>query len=203
MKVHYLGIFDRDVFVQQGTDPVQLIAEKDLNSFGRFTRGSVGEFMTVFSKPLVKKTQPHQRIAVQEEAYTFHAFSRQEGVTGVLISDQEYPNKSAQFVLSKICADFLAKYPKTAWKDAKQDSCPLPELKEYIVKFQNPNEVDPTLKIQQELDETKVVLYKTLESVLERGEKIDNLVQKSDGLSAQSKMFYTQAKKQNSCCTVM
>jgi len=56
--------------------------------------------------------------------------------------------------------------------------------------------------------------------VLERGEKIDSLVQKSDGLSAQSKMFYTQvrsqlylslrpstnasqAKKQNSCCVVM
>ena len=31
-----------------------------------------------------------------------------------------------------------------------------------------------------------------IESVLERGEKIDSLVAKSDGLSAQSKMFYTQ-----------
>ena len=36
-----------------------------------------------------------------------------------------------------------------------------------------------------------------------RGEKIDSLVAKSDGLSAQSKMFYQQAKKQNSCCVVM
>ena len=58
-------------------------------------------------------------------------------------------------------------------------------------------------QIQKELDETKIVLHKTIESVLERGEKIDSLVAKSDGLSAQSKMFYTQAKKQNSCCTVM
>lgn len=48
------------------------------------------------------------------------------------------------------------------------------------------------MKIQKELDETKIVLHKTIESVLERGEKIDTLVQKSDGLSAQSKMFYTQ-----------
>lgn len=46
-------------------------------------------------------------------------------------------------------------------------------------------------------------LHKTIESVLERGEKIDSLVAKSDGLSAQSKMFYTQAKKQNSCCIIM
>jgi synaptobrevin family protein YKT6 len=77
------------------------------------------------------------------------------------------------------------------------------------------------MKIQKELDETKIVLHKTIESVLERGEKIDELVAKSDGLSAQSKMFYSkshsvsiygkqvandtiaQAKKQNSCCVVM
>lgn len=48
------------------------------------------------------------------------------------------------------------------------------------------------MKIQKELDETKIVLHKTIESVLERGEKIDSLVEKSDGLSAQSKMFYKQ-----------
>lgn len=80
------------------------------------------------------------------------------------------------------------------------------------------------MKIQKELDETKIVLHKTIESVLERGEKIDSLVEKSDGLSAQSKMFYSkylisfketifeqfltlifleQAKQQNSCCIIM
>lgn len=77
------------------------------------------------------------------------------------------------------------------------------------------------MKIQKELDETKIVLHKTIESVLQRGEKIDDLVAKSDGLSAQSKMFYSeyhtlklsrtsvltsnlaQAKKQNSCCILM
>ena len=47
------------------------------------------------------------------------------------------------------------------------------------------------MRIQKELDETKIVLHKTIESVLERGEKIDSLVEKSDGLSAQSKMFYS------------
>ncbi len=39
--------------------------------------------------------------------------------------------------------------------------------------------------------------------VLERGEKLDDLVAKSSDLSTQSKMFYTSAKKQNSCCIVM
>jgi synaptobrevin family protein YKT6 len=43
---------------------------------------------------------------------------------------------------------------------------------------------------------------KTIDSVLERGVKLDNLVERSNDLSAQSKMFYKQAKKTNSCCVI-
>jgi len=60
------------------------------------------------------------------------------------------------------------------------------------VKYQDPQQADSIMKIQKELDETKIVLHKTIESVLQRGEKIDDLVAKSDGLSAQSKMFYSE-----------
>ena len=52
------------------------------------------------------------------------------------------------------------------------------------------------MKVQAELDETKIVLHKTIESVLQRGEKLDNLVERSDALSAQSRLFYKSAKKQ-------
>lgn len=50
------------------------------------------------------------------------------------------------------------------------------------------------------LSSYRVPQHKTIESVLERGEKLDNLVERSNALSAQSKMFYKTAKKQNSCC---
>ena len=40
-----------------------------------------------------------------------------------------------------------------------------------------------------------IIQHKTIESVLERGEKLDNLVERSNALSAQSKMFYKTAKK--------
>ena len=60
------------------------------------------------------------------------------------------------------------------------------------MKYQDPAQADSIMKIQKELDETKIVLHKTIESVLQRGEKIDDLVAKSDGLSAQSKMFYSK-----------
>jgi synaptobrevin family protein YKT6 len=135
-------------------------------------------------------------------AYTFHAYGRTEGIAGIIISDHEYPGLVAHQLLSKICDEFLSKYPRSAFANS-DGALAFPELKDYIAKYQDPQQADSIMKIQKELDETKIVLHKTIESVLERGEKIDSLVQKSDGLSAQSKMFYTQAKKQNSCCVVM
>lgn len=87
--------------------------------------------------------------------------------------------------------EFLAQFPRTAFANSSPN-LDFPPLKEYIVKYQDPHQADSIMKIQKELDETKIVLHKTIESVLERGEKIDTLVEKSDGLNAQSKMFYKQ-----------
>ncbi|KAK5635463.1 hypothetical protein RRF57_011175 [Xylaria bambusicola] len=122
--------------------------------------------------------------------YTFHAYGRTEGVCGIIISDHEYPALVAHQLLSKVMDEFLAANPRSAWISAPDNSVNMPELKEYLTKYQDPHQADSIMKIQKELDETKIVLHKTIESVLQRGEKIDDLVAKSDGLSNQSKMFY-------------
>ncbi|KAI1908494.1 palmitoyltransferase [Ophidiomyces ophidiicola] len=198
MKIFYIGILRNE------TRPaVELCRETDLSSFSRFTRDSYGEFMTLFSKTVAERTRPGQRQDVEEKSYTFHAYGRTEGIAGIIISDADYPGLVAHQLLSKIVDEFLAKHPRTTFAAPDVGTLPFPELKEYIVKYQDPSQADSIMKIQKELDETKIVLHKTIESVLERGEKIDSLVAKSDGLSAQSKMFYGQAKKQNTCCVLM
>ncbi|KAM5434673.1 palmitoyltransferase [Microsporum ferrugineum] len=199
MKLFYIGILRNE-----DRPAVELCREMDLSSFSRFTRDSYGEFMTLFCKTVAERTRPGQRQDIEEKSYTLHVYGRSEGVAGVIISDPDYPALVAHQLLSKIVDEFLVKHPRTSFI-GKDVGGPLdfPELKEYLVKYQDPTQADSIMKIQKELDETKIVLHKTIESVLERGEKIDSLVAKSDGLSAQSKMFYGQAKKQNSCCVVM
>jgi len=142
--------------------------------------------------------------------FKIHIYGRAEGICGVAVTDEDYPERACQSLLGKICDDFISKYPRSAYadltytKDPKGKSpLPYPELKTYLQKYQSPAEADNLTKIQNELDDTKQIMHKTIESVLERGQKIEDLVAKSDGLSAQSKLFYTQAKKQNSCCVVM
>lgn len=105
------------------------------------------------------------------------------------MSDHQYPALVAHQLLSKIVDEFLANNPRSSWATGTS-TITVPQLREYLTKYQDPAQADSIMKIQKELDETKIVLHKTIESVLQRGEKIDDLVAKSDGLSAQSKMFY-------------
>jgi synaptobrevin homolog YKT6 len=107
------------------------------------------------------------------------------------MSDRDYPALVAHQLLSKVVDEFLAKYPRSTFANSNP-TLAFSELTDYIVKYQDPQQADSIMKIQRELDETKIVLHKTIESVLQRGEKIDDLVAKSDGLSAQSKMFYSK-----------
>jgi len=123
------------------------------------------------------------------------------GSVGVIIADQEYPVRPAFSLLTKLLEDFIAKVPASSYSTPAAIS--FPEVNTYLQKYQDPRQADAIMKVQQELDETKIILHKTIESVLERGEKINDLVDRSNALSAQSKAFYKTAKKQNSCCMIM
>ncbi|KAA6412880.1 MAG: Synaptobrevin like ykt6 [Lasallia pustulata] len=180
MKLYYIGILKNEEKPAH-----ELCAEKDLSSYSRFTRDNYGEFMSLFSKTVAERTKPGQRQDIEEKSYTFHVYGRTEGVAGVIISDHDYPALVAHQLLSKVVDEFLSRYPRTAFANSNP-SLAFPQLKEYITKYQDPQQADSIMKIQKELDETKIVLHKTIESVLERGEKIDSL-----------------AKKQNSCCIIM
>lgn len=62
---------------------------------------------------------------------------------------------------------------------------------------------DAMTRLQADLDETKIILHSTISAVLQRGEKLDDLVAKSEDLSSQSKMFYKTARKTNQCCSLI
>ncbi|KAI8838966.1 hypothetical protein BC829DRAFT_454124 [Chytridium lagenaria] len=100
-----------------------------------------------------------------------------DGLSGTIVTDKEY----------------LLLTPAAT-------SSTFPELKQQLIKYQDPHAADPLLRVQRDLDETKIVLHNTMKSLLGRQEKLEELVERSDALSSQSKMFYKQAKKTNSCC---
>ncbi|KAK0551676.1 palmitoyltransferase [Tilletia horrida] len=206
-----------------GASAVPLIGAWELGSFNFLQRGTVQDVIMFMSKTVAERTQPTQRQSVQENSYVAHVHARpaSDGVVGVLVSDTEYPVRVAFSLLNKALDEFLLKVPKAQWSSqinaitTGSQAAPsgkstllvgdsvFPQASDYVKRYQDPRQADTIMKVQQELDETKIVLHKTIDSVLKRGEDLDNLVAKSQSLSSSSKQFYKTAKKQNSCCTII
>lgn len=148
-----------------------------------------------------------------------HVYVRADNLSAVLIADHEYPGKKvvescknflliliqfsgrvAHTLVTKILDEFTAKVSPDQWPNGTEQTISFTQLPAYVSKYQDPREADPLTKMQEDLDETKIILRNTIEQVLVRGEKLDDLVSQSEELSAQSKAFYKTAKKTNSCC---
>lgn len=183
-------------------DATSLGLAADVASYGYFQRGPVTQMMAFVARTVAQRTQPGQRQSVQQEDFFCHAHN-QDGLVGIVFVDSAYPVRSAFCVVSKVLEDFRAIHADK-WRSATEDSTIAnAQLEPALQKFQDPHAADKLAKIQSDLDETKVVLHRTIESMLERGEKLDTLVGKSEDLTLASQLFYKQAKKTNSCCKLM
>ncbi|XP_021814075.1 VAMP-like protein YKT61 [Prunus avium] len=184
------------------SDPTILANASDTSHFGYFQRSSVKEFIVFVGRTVAKRTPSGQRQSVKHEEYKVHAYNS-NGLCAVGFMDDHYPVRSAFSLLNQVLDEYQKKFGDS-WRTAQQDSTQTwPYLGEALTKFQDPAEADKLLKIQRELDETKIILHKTIDSVLARGERLDSLVEKSSDLSAASQMFYKQAKQANQCCTIL
>jgi synaptobrevin homolog YKT6 len=158
--------------------------------------------MCMLSKTFLKRTQPGQRQSVSHESYVVHCYVRSDGLGGTVITDSDYPARVAFVLLGQILEEFTTSIGDAWMSCTVPESISFPSLEEYLQKYQDPSSADKITKIQKDLDETTGILHKTIDDILKRGEKLDTLVERSNDLSAQSKMFYKQAKKTNSCCVI-
>ncbi|KAG8078581.1 hypothetical protein GUJ93_ZPchr0007g5076 [Zizania palustris] len=188
-----------------GSEAAVLANATDVSHFGFFQRSAAREFIVFVARTVAQRTQPGQRQSVQHEEYKVHSHNR-NGLCVVAFMDDHYPVRSAFSLLNKVLDEYQKSFGdswKAATKDSTDSTQQWPFLTDALTKFQDPAEADKLMKIQRDLDETKIILHKTIESVLERGERLDSLVEKSSDLSAASQMFYKQAKKTNQCCTIL
>jgi synaptobrevin family protein YKT6 len=75
-----------------------------------------------------------------------------------MITDQEYPVRPAFSLLNKVLDEFATTVPQTSYSNPTSIS--FPQLQTYLAKYQDPRQADTILKVQQELDETKIILVR-------------------------------------------
>lgn len=198
MKLYALSV------LYKGEEKARLLkGSYELTSFGYFQRSTVKEFMEFTTRIIVERSAPFSRSSVKEQDYLCHVYLRGDSLAGVLIADHEYPQRVAHSLLSKVLDEFKAVIPAEKWPTINESDVAFQKCEQYLREYQNPNESDAMTKIQNDLAETKIILHNTIDAVLQRGETLDNLVEKSEGLSTQSKAFYKTARKTNQCCVIL
>jgi synaptobrevin family protein YKT6 len=176
-------------------DPVILDAAYNLADYSFFTRGSVQEFL-VFANKVVMKRVPAGIQGVDYEGNKIYCFVQADGLGVLITADKDYKSRVAIAMAKELMGDFRAAHPAAAWRGCVKDGgCKLPKLESALRDYQDPTKVDKIEKLHAQLNETKEVMVQAIEKVLQRGEKLDDLVEKSTNLAATSKHFYKEAKK--------
>ncbi|CAF1301994.1 unnamed protein product [Rotaria sordida] len=179
--------------------------EFNLESFGYFQRHHIRQILVFSARTVTERTALGVRQSVTFDEHLngmVHVFVRPDGLASVTISDNEYPQRVAYNLLSKVMNDFSNLYPPASWSQMEKKTDRLASLSELLKKYQNPQEADLLMSLEKDIDDTKVVLINTIEKLLERGENIDKLLQQSKDLSDVTKGFAETAKKTNKCCNL-
>ena len=196
MKIYFLAIIRREPL------PADiLVSEFDNSSFSIFNRNKQ-ELSRFFALQIAERTQPGVRQTIQNDIYYGHVYSHSSGLSCVALCDQEYPQRVAHSLVAKTLTDFISKFPRNQWDGSGRASISWPQLKELFGKYQDPKQADALTKLQSQLDDTTKILQQTVESILQRGEKLEDLMERSGELSNQTKTFYKASRKTNSCCTL-
>lgn len=176
-------------------------------------RSTIKQTITFLTRTLSERV-PHCTLnQIHEEimgkVYVCHITVRSDSYGYAIITDEKYPVRLIIKIFGHLDQiidknkELLDKTVENKDKFKKKEYLNLPEIKPILDHFSNPEETDKILKVKKSLEETKVVMFDTIEKVLERGVKIEDLVKKSDDLNNQSKLFLLQTKKLNRCCVIL
>jgi len=201
-----MKVFSISILLQKkpADKPMILCGEQDVSDWSFFTRGSIKDFMVFTTRTVFQKVKD-PKASIQEKEYMCHVLKTKAGLGCVIIADAEYKQMLAHCLMQELLTKFkgqfdLSKVENRArcMKDHMFDK-DFPQLHKLLVDCQDPTKVDKVLKIHAQIDQTKAVMYKTIDSLLDRGCKLDDLVHRSDDLTARSKAFYDTAKSTNAC----
>ncbi len=175
------------VLLKSDPEPRVVSVAYDLSSIGYFQRSTVKEFIIFFTTTISSRINQGERKSIVDQDNYIHLYKNASGYTCAVVCDSEYPSRIAFTLINKILDEPIANL----------------NLEKFIVEYKDPSKIDNISKIQQDLNETKLIMNQTIEAILARGEALDDLVKKSNNLSENSKLFYKDTKKMNSCCVIL
>jgi len=161
----------------------------NLDDFFFLYRSTISDTIERIATNLVKVIAKNNYYKINEEfdEYDMTLYCSFFDTNYIVITDRLYPQTTAYSLLNSL----------------KNSSFNTNIIANLFKTYQRPLEVDKLLKVKKELDETKVILYDSIEKLLERGDKLDELVDRSEILAIEAAKLAIQAEKLNRCCTLL
>jgi len=157
--------------------------------------GLTGNFSTVTRVLLKKIPEQDGKLSYLYDKYIFH-YSVEDGLTYLCMTDRDFTRGVAFQFMADIKNRFLATYgdrAKTAIAFAFNADFQR-VLQQQMDKY-NSAKTDKIAKVQEEISQVKDVMIKNIDKVLERGEKIELLVDRTEVLDQHAFKFKKSSTK--------
>ncbi|KAG2452182.1 hypothetical protein HYH02_003213 [Chlamydomonas schloesseri] len=156
-----------------------------------------GNFNTVAIECLQKLANPEPKFTIACDRHTFN-FLVANGFTYLVVADEAYGRQIPFAFLERVRDEFEEKYAEKARTAAalSMDRTFGPRLKSHMEYcMEHPEEISKIAAVQKKVNEVKDVMVENIEKVLERGEKIELLVDKTDDLRNQAEQFQKKGRQ--------
>lgn len=155
-----------------------------------------GNFTTIAAQCLQKLPSSNNKFTYNCDGHTFN-YLVEDGFTYCVVAVESVGRQTPIAFLDRVKDDFTKRYGggKTAPAGAsslnREFGSKLKEHMQYCV--DNPEEINKLAKVKAQVSEVKGVMMENIEKVLDRGEKIELLVDKTENLHSQAQGFRNQS----------
>ncbi|CAH9086279.1 unnamed protein product [Cuscuta epithymum] len=157
-----------------------------------------GNFTGVAAQCLQKLPASSNRFTYNCDGHTFN-YQVENGFTYCVVAVESAGRQIPIAFLERVKDEFYKKYGKGKGVSAGANGLKRefgPKLKEHMrYCAEHPEEMDKIAKVKAQVNEVKGVMMGNIEKVLDRGEKIELLVDKTDNLRSQAQDFRKQGTK--------
>lgn len=133
--------------------------------------------------------------SVTDKDFRVHCSLQKNAKHVIVITDQDYPEPVAYRILEKIVS--MNENQKEQEEQGEQKE------QEYLMNifsfYEDPLN-DTIYRMKKDIEETKQILHSSIEKLFLRGEKLEDLIAKTDQLSQETKSFFRRTKKVNRWC---
>uniref|UniRef100_A0A0E0K977 Uncharacterized protein n=1 Tax=Oryza punctata TaxID=4537 RepID=A0A0E0K977_ORYPU len=151
-----------------------------------------GNFASVAAQCLQKLPSTNNRHSYNCDGHTFN-YHVHDGFTYCVVATESAGRQLPVGFIERVKEDFSKKYSGGKARSATANSLKReygPKLKEHMKYCDaHPEEIDKLAKVKAQVTEVKGVMMQNIEKVLDRGEKIELLVDKTEDLRSQAQDF--------------